>query len=178
VNEPLENLYFNWLCAKIIRLENPTPSLRYDKLLRILHNTEFVWLISGDDNRAEDGLELRREFLLEADIPDNIEWRMMPCSLFEMLIAFSRRTEFATDVPAQEWFWEFIDNLGLREFNDASPNSTEEISTILYDFVWRQYDNSGRGGGLFPIENPKHDQTQVEIWYQFCEYLVDQERMP
>ena len=178
VNEPLENIYFNWLCAKVIYLENPTPSLRFDKLLKTLHGTEFVWLISGDDNRAEDGLELRREFLLEAGIPDHPEWRMMPCSLFEMLIAFSRRTEFATDIPAHEWFWEFIDNLGLREYNDSTSITSDEIAEILYAFVWRQYDMSGRGGGLFPIEHPKHDQTQVEIWYQFCEYLTDQNRMP
>lgn len=177
MDEPLENLYFNWLCAKVIRLENPTPSLMYDRLFRVLYGTEFVWLISGDDNRAEDGLELRRNFLLEAGLPEQPDWERLPCSLFEMLIAFSLRAEYSTDVHYTAWFWEFIDNLGLRQYNDASRVTEDDIGEILYAFVWRQYDLNGRGG-LFPIENPAHDQTEVEIWYQFCEYLVDQDRMP
>lgn len=175
MNEPLENLYFNWLSSKVMRIENPTPSLTYWNLLRALHNTEFVWIIQGDDNRAEDGLDLRREFLIAADIPDHPEWRAMPCSLFEMLIAFSRRAEFQTDDPARQWFWEFITNLGLNEFTDAEEISEEDIGEYLYQLVWRTYDNSGRGG-LFPLDNPKQDQTKTEIWYQFCEYLVDQGR--
>jgi hypothetical protein len=175
MNEPLENLYFNWLCAKVIRLENSTPSLSYDTLLRTLHNTEFVWLITADQNRAEDGVELRIEFLLEADIPDHPEWRKLGCSLLEMLIAFSRRAKFMTDIPADEWFWMFIGNLGLLGCNDASGVTPEEISEVLLRLIWRQYEFNGRGG-LFPIERPSHDQTKVEIWYQFCEYLVDQEQ--
>jgi hypothetical protein len=174
--EPLENLYFNWLCAKVHHMENPTPTLTYWGLLRVLHNTEFVWLISGDDNRAMDGLDLRREFLIAADIPDKPEWRALPCSLLEMLIAFSRRAEFQTDEPAQQWFWEFIDNIGLLECNDAANCSDDEVGERLYELVWRTYDNSGRGG-LFPLDHPQHDQTKTEIWYQFCEYLVDQNRL-
>lgn len=175
MHEPLENLYFNWLCGKVMYLENPTPSLTYWNLLRTLHNTEFVWLLSGDDNRAEDGLELRRYFLIAADIPDNLEWRALPCSLLEMLIAFAQRAEFQSDVDASIWFWEFIANLGLTECNDAANFTEEEIGEVLYQLVWRTYDPAGNGG-LFPLHHPKHDQTKTEIWYQFCEYLVDQNR--
>lgn len=172
MNEPLENLYFSWLCAKVINVENSTPSLSYDTLLRTLHNTEFVWLLSGDDNRAEDGVELRGEFLIEADIPDQPEWRNLGCSLLEMLIAFSRRANFMTDVSTHEWFWHFIHNLELDKYNDAPQATTDEIAEILYNVVWRQYNYDGRGG-IFPINDPTHDQTQVEIWYQFCEYLTE-----
>lgn len=177
MDEPLENLYFNWLCAKVMYLENSTPSLSYWRLLRLLHRTEYAWLISGDDNRAEDGLELREEFLLESRFEDEPEWRMQPCSLLEMLIAFSRRAAFSTDTNAVDWFWEFIENLGLKECNDASRFSEDEIGEILYRLIWREYDLNGRGG-LFPIQNPRRDQKNVEIWYQFCEYLADQNRMP
>jgi hypothetical protein len=174
MNEPLENLYFNWLCAKVIRLENPTPSLTYWKLLRELHNTEFVWLLTGDDNRAEDGLELRYEFVLEADIPDDPIWRSIGCSVLEMLIAFSRRTEFMTSEPAAFWFWEFISNLGLKRMNDVNASS-DRIASTLYKFVWRQYNFNGRGGGLFPLRRPQHDQREVEIWYQFSEWIYEKE---
>lgn len=176
MNEPLENLYFNWLCAKVMRVENPTPTLTYWDLLRILHNTEFVWLLSGDDNRAEDGIELRRQFLIIGDIPDHPEWRGQPCSLLEMLIAFSKRAEFQSDISAYTWFWEFIENLGLADCNDAACCSEEAINDVLYQLVWRTYDMDGQGG-LFPMQHPKHDQTKVEIWYQFFEYLADQNRL-
>lgn len=177
MTEPIENLYFNWLCAKVIRLENPTPTLRYDRLLKILHQTEFVWLVSGDDNRAEDGAELRRNFLVEMNSKEPSEWKDLPCSVFEMLVAFSKRAEFATDVYHVNWFWEFLENLDLLRFNDASCVTEENVHEILYTFVWRQYLPNGRGG-LFPLEGPHNDQREVEIWYQFCAYLTDQDRMP
>lgn len=176
--EPLEELYFKWLCLKVMYVPHPTPSTTYWTLLQTLHSTEFVWLLSGDDNRAEDGLELRRDFLLEADIPDNIEWRTHPgCSLLEMFIAFSKRAAFMTSEPASDWFWEFMDNLGFKECTDGSGITPDEIGEILYQVVWRTYDLNGRGG-IFPIQDPKHDQRDVEIWYQFCEYLMDQDRLP
>lgn len=175
--EPLEHAYFNWLCAKVNRLENSTPSLRYDLLFRMLHNTEFVWLVVGDDNRAEDGIELRRDFLTVSGYEDDQNWMSVGCSVFEMLIAFSKRAEFATDISFVDWFWEFIENLGLKEFCNANLHSYDQVSDILYTFVWRQYNFSG-DGGLFPLRGATHDQTDVEIWYQFCEYLADQDRMP
>lgn len=176
MNEPLENTYFNWLCAKVIRNDGvSTPSNSYWNLLRSLHNTEFAWTIVGDDNRAEDGLELRREFLIAGEIPDQPEWRAMPCSLLEMLIAFSRRAEFMEGSPARQWFWEFLDNLGLLEFTDALELDGQ-IEEALYDLVWRNYQPDGRGG-LFPMKEAPEDQRNTEIWYQFCEYLIDQERI-
>jgi hypothetical protein len=178
MNEPLENLYFNWLCTKVNRLENPTPSLRYTKLFRILHQTEFVWLVSGDDNRVADGVELRDDFLIESGLPEDPNFMDEGCSVLEMLIAFSKRAEFATDEPYLGWFWEFIDNLGLRGYCDALFDSQQEITDILYAFVWRQYNSRGHGGGLFPLDEVIRDQTELEVWYQFCDYLADQDRMP
>jgi hypothetical protein len=178
VGEPLDNLYFNWLCAKVLWLEVPTPSLKFDKLFRVLHNTEYVWLIPGDDDRAEDGVELRQEFLLSAELDSNAAWEHLPCSVFEMLIGFAKRAEFATDVAFLEWFWEFIRNLGLAGFNDASyEDAWTKVDEILYIFVWRQYDYYGNGG-LFPLKQSVHDQREVDVWYQFSDYLTDQNRMP
>ena len=174
---PLENLYFKWLCAKVNYVMSPTPSLTYWKLLKTLHTTEFVWLLTGDDNRAADGVELRIEFLHEGDIPDQPEWLSLGCSILEMLIGFSRRAQFTTDVSAKEWFWEFIDNLGLKDFNDGYFDDEEEVKSILDQFIWRTYDKKG-AGGMFPINGPTDDQRKVEIWYQFCDYLVDKDRLP
>jgi hypothetical protein len=179
MDEPIENTYFNWLCAKIIYNTHPTPSLTFWNLFTILHKTEFVWLLSGDDNRAEDGLELREEFILETNVPDDPEWRVgtvVGCSMFEMLIAFSRRAEFMTDISYLSWFWEFLENLGLKELNDGADISHEGVTEVLDRFIWRTYDVNGRGG-MLPLDRPKHDQREIQIWYQFCEYLVDQDRL-
>lgn len=177
MEEPFEGLYFNWLCAKVVNPREKSPGLTHWELLKVLHTTEFVWLLSGDDNRAMDGKELRREFLLASDIPDNMEWRtILGCSLLEMFIAFSRRTEFDTEMKARKWFWEFMDNLKLTEFNDANFDPYK-VDDILQEFIWRTYDDHGHGG-MFPMVNPHADQREVEIWYQFCDYLVDQDRLP
>lgn len=175
MNEPLENLYFDWLCAKVMWVQNPTPSNTYWRLLRHLHNTEFVWVLEMDENRAHDGWDLRPRFLTEARFEEDEEWLALPVSIFEVLYAFAEKAEFQTDRPASDWFWAMLHNLGLGEVSDANTEfSDEKISDILETFVWRTYHDNG-SGGLFPMRNPDHDQTKVEIWYQFCEYLVDNE---
>lgn len=177
MDEPLENLYFNWLCAKVLNLKPFHEPKEYLNLLRKLHRTEFVWMMSGDDNRAEDGKELRKEFILQAELPDDPEWRMLiGCSVLEMLIAFARRAEFQDGTSTPDWFWEFIRNLELDKQTDRKFNE-EYVETVLDDFIWRTYSPDGNGG-LFPIQNPSADQRDIEVWYQFCEYLVDQDRLP
>lgn len=170
MTEPFESMYFSWLCAKVNRVEVPTPSLTYLKLLRKLHRSEFVWLISGDDNRAEDGLELRDEFLVSSGVDDEFE-PYEGCSVLEMFISFSRRAEFMAGETPNFWFWLLIDNLELSFANDAAYNEVV-VHKIIYDFVWRLYDDDGKGG-LFPLNNSGSDQRKVEIWYQFCEWLED-----
>jgi len=178
MDEPVENLYFNWLCAKVVDKDTFPVTDHYWKLLRKLQHTEFVWLLSGDDNRAEDGKELRSEFIFASEIPDNVEWRtVVGCSVLEMFIAFARRAEFQTEVPVRDWFWEFIDNLGLDQFDDRSYFDENFVDEILTQFIWRTYSPDGVGG-LFPILTPSLDQREVEVFYQFCEYLVDQDRLP
>lgn len=174
-DEPIEEIYFNWLYSKVASVAVPTPSLTYFTLFRDLHSTEFVWLVSGDDNRAEDGLDLRKEFLRSARLDQDPAWLSIGCSVLEMLIAFARRAAFSTDEEPKRWFWIFLENLGLATFNDASTRISQKVSEILDVFIWRTYRFDGVGG-LFPIRYPERDQTKVEIWYQFCDYLIDQER--
>lgn len=172
MDEPIEESYFRWLCVKVNRVDHPTPSLTYWNLFRQLYSTEFAWILSGDDNRAEDGVELRTEFLTESRLPYNEDWESMGCSVFEMLIAFARKAQFNAGETPEFWFWHMLDNLGLATANDAENVPPEEIDEILSILIWRQYDDLGHGG-LFPMEHSPHDQREVEIWYQFCEYLVD-----
>lgn len=177
MNEPFEHLYFNWLYAKVAYTDVRTPATTYYNLFRILHQTEFAYLLSGDDNRAEDGKELRREFIFAGDFPDDVEWRtLIPCSMLEMLVAFSIRAAYMADGLARDWFWEFLDNLGFRELSDDVDISVYEVQEKIDSVIWRSYESSGYGG-MFPLRDPMEDQTKVEIWYQFCQYLVDHDRL-
>jgi hypothetical protein len=167
--EPIEHEYFNWLCAKV----TDTSSRNYLHLFEILHKTPFAWFVPGDRNRAEDGCELRLDFLRETRSENDPLWNSEPCSVFEMLIAFSRRADFYTDMSDQEWFWIFLTNLGLADYRRVAQFDQPIIEDILTTLVWRTYDTSGRGG-LFPMRSTDRDQRKVEIWYQFNEYLEDQ----
>lgn len=174
MDEPIEELYFNWLYSKVAYADVPTPSTSYWTLLRDLHATEFVWLIPGDENRAQDGLDIRMQFLTQSHLDQDPPWSDIGCSVLEMLIAFARRADWQIELGEREWFWVFLSNLGLDELNDASGNITQQVSEITDRLVWRTYSREGRGG-MFPLKRTKNDQRKVEIWYQFCEYLVDQD---
>lgn len=174
--EPIEDTYFRWLCAKVQKLKGvPTPSLTYWKLFQCLHSTEYVWLIANDDNRVEDGLELRTFFLREAGYAqEDSLWYSSPCSFLEMLIAFAYRAEFSSEENYIYWFWKFIDNLGFTQYCDGNFYNVDSIQEALERVIFRLYESDGRGG-LFPLKNPQRDQRNIEIWYQFCDYLVDLE---
>ncbi len=167
---PIEESYFNWLCAKVT---SPHNNNHYD-LLRILHTTEFVWSVPGDRHRLEDGLELRQYFLNETRWVKDPLWYNELCSIFEVLIAFATRASFQTDTPVSDWFWIFLNNLNLDEYRQVSDSDACVIEDVLYTFIWRTYDSHGYGG-LFPLDNPKEDQRAVEVWYQFCAYVDEKE---
>lgn len=171
MSEPLEDAYFNWLCAKVMSI---TGSNHWG-LLQILYRTEFVWTVPGDANRAQNGIELRREFLNQAGLEASHHFFETECCVLEMFIAFSREAAFQTGTDAGEWFWTFIENLGLYDYKYRHISKSDKaiIEDILYAFVWRTYEPTGHGG-MFPMREPSHDQRRVEIWYQFCEYLDDQ----
>lgn len=168
MTEPIEEEYFNWLCAKVL----DGSSRNYYTLLWIMHKTEFISVIDADRHRTADGIELRSDFLRETRIKSDSIWENQPCSVLEVLIAFAKRALFQTDISVKHWFEEFILNLGLEDYRIISDSDVPNIEKILYSFIWRQYDSKGHGG-LFPLSHTDNDQKDVEIWYQFCEYVED-----
>lgn len=174
MDEPIEEVYFNWLYSKVAAVDIPTPSLTYWTLFQTLHSIEFVWLVVGDDNRAEDGLEIRHEFLVQVDAPTNLPEMSIGCSVLEMLIALARRAAFNTEIPERDWFWIFTENLGIADLCDAKRNVGRKAYDAVDRFIWRSYSPNGEGG-LFPLRNPREDQRKVEIWYQFHEWIAERE---
>ena len=64
----------------------------YDSLLEVLATTIFVSITPNDENRIEDGLALRNEYLERAESHEHIpNWG--ECSVLEVMIALSRHME-------------------------------------------------------------------------------------
>lgn len=167
MDEPIENEYFNWLCAKVLERHGQM----YYTLLGVLHTTEFIWVVPLDANRAADGIELREDFLRETFQKSNPLWYEEPCSVLEMLIAFAKRASFQTDIPTRKWFWEMMSNIQLDQFRQVFDQDMPMIQDILAAFMLRNYDFHGYGG-LFPITITQNDQREIELWYQFNEYVM------
>lgn len=170
MSESIEIQYFDWLRAKVL----PMNTQNYYELMRILYCTEFVWFVPGDRNRKDDGLELREYFLNESGLDNDPIWFNEPCSLLEFFIALAYRASFQTDISVRDWFWTFMANLNLDQYRQISESDTLVIEDILDTFVWRKYDSNGYGG-IFPLYNSDKDQREIEYWYQFSDYVTEQE---
>lgn len=134
----------------------------------------FEWGIPNDDNRTEDGKDLRPEFIATHDAECNNAWLSQACSMLEMLIALSRRLEFESNHDTYHWFWTLLENLNLRVYTDAVYDDEVEmiVDKTLIAVIDRRYRSNG-DGGLFPLRRPKTDQRKVEIWYQMSLYLLE-----
>lgn len=177
MSPPVDDRYFEWLYSQFGAVRNRNPARSYWKLAKLLYSTEFVWLIPNDDNRVEDGILLREEFVSEQG-SDGVtqEWMTLGCSVLEMLIALARRAGYQTGEPDTEWMFQFFTNLGLIPYTDNKFNAAAEdrIKDILETFVTRGYREDGEGG-LFPLKNSSLDQTKVELWYQLNAYILENE---
>lgn len=171
--EPLDELYFVWLYRQVASPDITEPSLTYWKLLKELFTKEFVWLIPNDDNRLEDGKELRAEFLREESIHDvDRGWIELGCSVLELMIGLSRRLAFEAEGEPHYWFWHMIDNLGIG-YSDSERFPKTTIRNKIDKLIFRTYGKDGRGG-LFPLNHPSKDQRKVELWYQLSAYVLEQ----
>ena len=172
--------YFAWLLDKI---DSENRDDRYLVLLDILHSKEFYWLISNDDNRLQDGKELRITFSEEIGIK-NIKSLNNPCSVLEMLVALMFRFDDTMPEPENKkekkerpskWFWEMLDNCGLTKYTDEYMTQKDrriEVDEILNKVLSREYAKDGTGG-LFPLKDAEVDQRKVEIWYQMNAYVME-----
>lgn len=175
----LDAVYFEWLYKKIGVVSERNPNRSYWKLARLLYQMPFYWVVANDDNREADGKDLRVEFIDECDIQDvEVNWLQIDCSVLEMLVALAHRAAFTstTSGEAGDWFRIFLDNLKLRQYNDARYDEDAEpkIQRIIERLVDRTYSSKGVGG-LFPLENAEDDQRKVEMWAQLSAYLAEAE---
>lgn len=151
----------------------------YTKLLKVLYNMEFYWIVSFDQNRASSGLALRREY--EKEFGGNpYEILDGQCSVLEMMVALAVdcedrimgdvRNSYEDNTP--RWFWSMIENVGLD--NATNDNFDEQrVNDIILRVLNRDYEWNGEGS-FFPVIHPMEDMRNVEIWYQLNWWLNEQ----
>lgn len=175
----LDDAYFEWLYSQIGAVRNKNPERNFWHLCRKLYTTEFTWFVPNDDNRVEDGKELRLEFLTSTryrlDDPHGL-FMDLGCSMFEMLVALAKLAAFESERSPVEWFWRFMHNLELDEYSDSifEISIEEEVDEVLARLNDRTYSRNGEGG-LFPLRRARQDQREVELWYQLSSYLLEGE---
>lgn len=172
-DQPLDELYFKWLYSQVADPSITDPSLTYWKLLKKLFTKEFVWLIPNDDNRLEDGKDLRIEFIRVEGLEDvDPVWLELGCSVLELVVGLSRRLAFEADGEPYYWFWCLMENIGIQRYNDGRRLPRQRIDEILERIIFRTYEPNGHGG-FFPLKNWHEDQRNVELWYQLSAYVLE-----
>lgn len=166
--------YFDYLCREV-GIGGP-HGLPYRRMASWLLSKPFKVVISGDQNREADGVELRQGY---SDAPYG------PARILEVMVAMCQKLDYMASgmVPPnfggpEAWFVQMIENLGVVGITDTewdiSPEDSEDIVAWQVD-VWmnREYEYDG-SGGIFPLDHPTDDQANVELWYQMNAYLMEQ----
>lgn len=168
----LKHQYLEWLILQV-------DCDGYDPLLSRLHQKEFIWFVPNDDNRCQDALDLRTEFIHERGetAGTSLIKRLSHISVLEVLVGISRRMEFQMGGDARVWAMVLVANLELSKFKGRLSHSDgEEIDEIVQTLVWRRYQPDGVGG-FFPLAWPEEDQSKVEIWNQMSAWINEQHQM-
>lgn len=170
-----ESDYYDWLLNEITDSDfNPS---HYSTLMHILYNTIFVWTIPGDENRAQEGLDLRRKYASVVDVSP-MEIMILinrPCTMLEMMIALACRIEnqimedLFVGPRFGRWFQAMLNSLGLRYETDGYLDENY-VDYIISSFLKREYEEDG-DGGLFRIRDHSVDMRKEEIWTQMNWYL-------
>ena len=163
--------YFLWL------LEMVGAEKSYSNLCGQLYKTKFDWFIPNDDNRMNDGFDLREEYLETSSLGINEldnDILYSDCSVLELIIGICRRISYESFMSIDDAFWELISNLELEKYTDNNYTKTSynQIDRKVKTFIDRKYRPDGHGG-LFPLKNPQEDQRNVELWYQMSAYLLE-----
>lgn len=174
IRDDVINEYFEWLCGVICDPEY-SEYVSYRKLLSHLHDVEFAYSMPMDQNRAEDGIDLRWRFACERDYMDCYMDIDGPCSVLEMMVALAIRCEEGImDDPTigdrtGQWFWEMIVNLGLGAMDDRRYDR-HHVDISIDRLLNRDYEYNGKGG-LFTVRGSNRDLRDMEILHQLYAYL-------
>ena len=156
--------YYDWLLGIV----HVTDYGDYGMLMDDLANTEYVWpsgmYTRQEANRVADAYTLREIFLDETG--ENAVNESF-VSLLEVLIALARRAEddilydYRYDDRTADWFWEWIDNLELAQYDDNNYDP-DSVLLIIEDFMNRR--NIGLLGRQKYVRKMKSLWEQMLAW--------------
>lgn len=155
--------YYLWL-------ESLVNDGNHHKLIRYLHDKDYYWQFSLDDNRAAGGINLRRKYAYENGI-ELYDIGVYPCTVLEMLIALADRMVEILTMDIYDWFWDLLNNLKLDQFDDAHFDK-DKVDHILTVWLSRQFDSKGNGS-LFPLSNYPGDCRNLDVWSQMNAWIEE-----
>lgn len=172
MTKTIKDMYFDWMVRKV-RGESRR------KVLMVLNNISFTYILPLDGNRYEDGISLRYRFgreahIAEAIIADEIDYTS--CSVLEMMIALAIRCEedYMSDPSYGDrsyiWFNDMLKSMGIDRMRD-DVFQQPYIVDCVYRFLNRTYAPNGKGG-LFTVDRPGIDMRREEIWKQAMWHLT------
>lgn len=185
--ETLNEAYFNWLYDAV---DLKRRNISHRNLCRLLHDKQFRWFVANDDNRCDDGLQLRDYYIQEQELDtDHLEvvsFLERGCSVFEVFVAIAGRMndlQYSLEDHKNytpKWFHELLHNLQIEDCIDnpdhmhrLDPVEEARVDDVIEILLDRTYDFFGNGS-LFPMKKrPLHDMRNVEIWYQMMAYLAE-----
>lgn len=175
--------YLCWLMNQA-QIEAGGPE-GYLRLCEVLQGIYFVSLVAFDENRVEEGKELRTEWA-DTDGGDisELEKELIPytCTALEIILVLARRMCFEMsdsqfEAGTGKWTTELLENAGLATFrNDIFETNPEHavatIKNIMHDIIYRKYLWDGEGG-FFPVHWTTCDQRDAELLIQMNNYLAE-----
>ena len=163
----LEERYLKWLMGLV------NVDRKYLYVCDYLLNTDYIYTVGNDVNRAVEGMTLRQDFEEMYGMLEGLSGR--DCSLLEMMVELAIRCDGVMYDPQfgerpEYWFWCFMVNLGLDKYtNDAFDPI--KVRQICEDFNYRHYNSNGKKGGMFVVTFPRADLRVTELWYQMMWWL-------
>ncbi len=174
--DELWELYFQYLIWRG-HLES-LKIIEYSELFECLHSIPFIYRINRDENREEDGRNLRDGY----NIPDcynrglKSAFLSRGASVFEVLLSLAIRVDdeyigSPNDPHPEDFFMEMIRNMRLDRCIGKGYNNNLIRQTVL---KWMDRDFSVDGfGSPFPVKHDHRDQRKLEIWDQMNSYIYE-----
>lgn len=166
--------YTGWLEGLIT--DNGYKEYRY--LLEKLNQIEAYFILDKDINRQTNALELRNDYIRATGDYDILSVLPGSCTVLELLISMAFEADdvmFDNDIGSRpnQWFWLFIQNLGLDICTDDRFFSMEsQITNIITRWLDRRFSRNG-DGSPWPRPRTQSDLRDIEMWYHMNWYLAD-----
>lgn len=174
IKKSLLDDYYNWVVADLgVRKRK---YVHYKKLLRCLFKITYTWSVPFDENRYSDGMALRYHFCEDNGLSER-QWKdfylsiWFPCSVLEMLAAFSKKiaaSPYGRDDDFNGFmFWIFMENLGLLEFDDTNFDENR-VKEIVEEWL-----SGSEMSEILPIKIDMSEKNDMDLWKRMTIYMYD-----